>query len=520
MIDCQYDLAKENGRHVCLFALRCIEAVLEGLDETSLEELATCLSTGVDSDDGASDSDDAEYDSDIDSDTESDSDTDTTDSGADDTTNREHEFLLTLFACLTPKSTFIDQLALHSAALNVLLLVCSDKRVLKQAIDLGMAPAISTLHLLDSLIPELLPYDANRSLQLLLELMLPYDDDPHFLGLLDESEIHSLGLETALDNHLSEYSPPIYKSIREIDPDHQPLWIPPIDFLERNFVDPLVSFYVYVLHFLQSSCIYPTAFRPLLLASLNFSLFRQEKGDERSITLSSLRQSIWHDPSLLQAIYYSDEMPTAEIFFILTRVGVRAPLAIDWSQTIARFEQSDRIHQDFIEILSSAVRKACMSLLPPAETPDSSTAHTTLTRRLREHLTPLLQPSWLESLLKERELLHASGASIVEHWIDLAATLLAPNLINPLVKASQTPEFQSSIQLDGSGAQIPTFNVKFMPSVNAPPQLLQVEDLIRRELCLEDDSRITYLMCRDLDTAVLNLTPSLEWDDTSGSLET
>ena len=358
----------------------------------------------TDNEDGDIDTDDDEED------TDDDTEDDTEDEDAEDDADVD-EFLLALWKCLTPNNVFFDRVALQSAALKVLLLVCYDKQVLKQAIDLGMAPAISTLHLLDSLIPELLPYDANRSLKLLLDLMLPYYDDPYFLGLSDNSEIRSFGLETALDNHLAQYPPPTYMSIREIGYAQRHLWRPTNDFLDRNFASPLASFYEEVLQFLQSLCIYPTAFRPLLLASLNFSLFRQEKGEEKSITLSFLRQSIWRDSSLPEAHHYPEEITCAHVFFILTKIGAQAPLAIDWSRVGPLYFDTDEMPMEFAELLQKAIDQASIALLPH-ENADTSLVLPTLNQMLKKHLDPLLQSSWLEPLLAERELWSASGRSV------------------------------------------------------------------------------------------------------------
>ena len=169
----------------------------------------------------------------------------------------------------------------------------------------------------------------------------------------------------------------------------------------------------------------------------------------------------------------------------------------------------------FVTLLQRAIDQANAALLPP-ENAAPSLILSTCTQTLRKHLTPLLRPSWLDPILAERELLNESAESVVEHWIDLSTTLLAPFVINPLVNALKVPAFRSSIQIDVDDDMIPTFNTEFMPrnSSNSLTQMTQVEHLIRQELHLDEDDDITYLLCRDLDTAIQNLPTCMtpEWE--------
>ena len=208
------------------------------------------------------------------------------------------------------------------------------------------------------------------------------------------------------------------------------------------------------------------------------------------------------------------EMTSAEVFFILTRIGAQAPLAIDWARTGPCYQHAFQIHKQYAHLLRKAIDQAKAALLPP-ENADPLIVLPTLTQTLRKHLAPLLRPNWLDRLLIERERLNANGKSVVEHWCDLSATLLSPFIINPLINALKVPKFRSSIQLDDDDGMVPTFNTEFMPrnSSNSLPQMTQVEHLIRQELRLGHDTRITYLLCRDLDTAIQNLQREmLDWD--------
>lgn len=423
------------------------------------------------------------------------------------------ELISLLFRCATPYDLHYRHRSINSAAIKTMLAVSAHHAGRNVLLANGAGLFISVLSLVDTILPTIFPFTQSKSMHTILyRLKLPSPSIVALLGLLRaDSDVGILG---ELKRHCVHYRS---SDIRDAD------WKPHETFLEEHFHQSFATSFVRVLRFLQPMSPYPTALQPLLKFAIQMTVSKPSSDEQAPLSshgliepheLFELKDSIWVSSDIEDDVDALDEMPSTNIFFILTRIGIQTEMARDWSQQAENQPALYNLVSDVPESLLSCIIR-CEKEYAANDTVESDVndaeedEEVTFSKILSRDLKDVLAEDWIERLESERRAFGLSPRAILSLWKERALPLLRTRRSpSPLKEAASAKTFSGILDIDNKAIRY--FN---LPSVlfkkknddedegEEDQDLKQVEINIRNDLGLAQDDYITYHVCRSFTAA-------------------